>query len=175
MNTTLKISLIAVLSATGLALRTVAIPISYSVQITPGMIMPILSGITLGLWPGCLTGLIIGIYAAVFSGEFWLIPLIGNLLLGVGAGIVTDLMKDKNNTAIKIIMLVISPSIIGGFIPTFSIMFILTPGTVIIALTSGVIDMVNALIAAIIAILAWGALKKIKVIEQILNPATPQP
>jgi len=174
MNTSFKISLIAVLSATGLALRTVAIPVSYSVQITPGMIVPILSGIILGLWPGCLTGLIIGIYAAVFSGEFWLIPLIGNLLLAIGAGIVTDLMKNKNNTIIKIIMLIISPSIIGGFIPTFSIMYILTPGTVIVALTSGAVDTVNALIAAIIAVLVWGALKKIKLIEQISNPDTPQ-
>lgn len=173
MTASLKISLIAILSAAGLALRTIAIPVAYSVQITPGMIAPILSGILLGLWPGCLTGLIIGIYAAVFSGEFWLIPLIGNLLLGVGAGLATDLMKNWNSKTVKIIMLIISPSIIGGFIPTFSIMCILTPGAVIVAFTSGAIDMINALIAAIIAISAWSLLKKIKLIEQIQSPVQP--
>ncbi|WEU40941.1 MAG: hypothetical protein OdinLCB4_003270 [Candidatus Odinarchaeum yellowstonii] len=170
MKLTLKVAVISVLSAAGLALRTVAFPITANVQITPGMIMPILSGILLGLWPGVITGVIVGVYAAVFSGEFWLIPLIGNVCLSLGAGVVTAILKSNKDNCSKMVMLVASPSIIGGFAPTFIIISLITPGAVIVALISGVFDMINALIASILALIAWSALKKAKLIERLNSP-----
>ncbi len=171
MSLSLKIAVIGILSATGLGLRTVAFPITVNVQITPGMIAPILSGILLGVWPGVITGIIIGVYAAVFSGELWLIPFIGNILLALGAGIAADLTKKKSESYFKMSMLIITPSIIGGFIPTFTILCLIMPGAFIIALISGIFDMINALIASIIAVLTWSVLKKIKFTEQLTLPA----
>ncbi len=170
MSLSLKVAVIGVLSAAGLALRTVAVPVTVNVQITPGMIAPILSGILLGLWPGISTGIIVGSYAAVFSGEFWLIPFIGNVLLAVGAGLTSDLTKKNRVGVFEISMMIISPTVIGGFIPTFIIMSLIIPGAFILALLSGVFDMINAMIASIIAVLTWLALKKTKLIEKLSPP-----
>lgn len=166
LKNTVKVSLIAVLSAVGIALRTVAVPVAYSVQLTPGMVAPILSGILLGLWPGLTTGLVIGVYAAIFSGEFWLIPLIGNLCLGLGPGLVTAIMHKEEKTKFKIGLYLLSSAIIGGFIPTFGVMSLIIPGAVTIAFISGAIDLTNALIASIIAVLIWSMIRgKIREIE----------
>ncbi|MHA1835970.1 MAG: ECF transporter S component [Candidatus Odinarchaeia archaeon] len=152
MHSTIKITLTALLGALGIVLRTMAFPIISNVQLTPGMIAPILSGMLLGLWPGITTGFIIGIYAALFSGEFWVIPLIGNICLGLGAGLVNYFIRDEQKF-IKSSLFLCSSAVIGGFLPTFTVILAFLPETVAVAAISGLFDLVNALIAAIVALI----------------------
>jgi uncharacterized membrane protein YeaQ/YmgE (transglycosylase-associated protein family) len=153
MNTSLKIVLTALLAAIGIALRTIAIPIFSNVQLTPGMIAPILCGMLLGLWPGITTGFIIGLYAGLVSGEFILIPLIGNICLGLAPGIITEI-NNKTDEKIRAFLYTITSGLIGGFLPTFGISLWLIPN-LYLASIYGIFDLANAIIAAIIALVIW--------------------
>ena len=166
MRNSIKITLIAILAATGIALRSFSIPIFADVQITPGMIAPILSGMLLGIAPGVFTGLIIGIYAGFVSGEFFLIPLIGNICLGLAPGIISELKKYQLDDKTKVILFVMLSGIIGGFLPTFGISIWLIPNFNL-AIIYGLIDFANAVIAATIAVILWKAL--IEKFEELKN------
>ncbi|MHA1334080.1 MAG: LytS/YhcK type 5TM receptor domain-containing protein, partial [Candidatus Odinarchaeia archaeon] len=144
----------------GIVLRTIAIPIFENVQFTLGMIAPILSGMITGLYGGLITGSIVGIYAAVFSGEFWAIPLIGNICLGISTGIISQMLPKENYDKIKIPLYICASAIIGGFIPTFAFLLLLIPSPVFAA-TGAVIDMINAAIAAVVSIPIWYKVKSI--------------
>ncbi|MHA1409524.1 MAG: hypothetical protein ACTSQY_04265 [Candidatus Odinarchaeia archaeon] len=166
MKLTIKIGLIAILGALGIVLRTIAIPIFADVQLTPGMIAPILAGMLMGVWPGIATGFIIGTYAGLVSGEFFLIPLIGNICLGIGAGIVTEIPKEKIREELRIVLYVVLSAVIGGFLPTFGISLFLYADLVLVFIF-GLIDMANAAIAALIAIVIWKIL--IEKFEELRN------
>ena len=126
-----------------------------NVQLTPGMIAPILSGMLLGFVPGAATGAIIGIYAAVISGEFWVIPFLGNICLGISSGLITSFLSKSVSTPVKSILYLISAAVIGGFLPTFITIIIFLPDTLFIAALSGMFDFINALLAAVIALIVW--------------------
>jgi len=152
-----SIVIASILGALGVVLRTFSVQIVENVQITPGMIAPILSGMLLGISGGILTGSIVGVYAAAFSGEFWLIPLIGNICLGISTGIIKF---SRNKKYIKSLLFIISSGIIGGFLPTFIFILMLIPN-VTVAAVSGLSDLINASIAALIAIPIWYEVEKL--------------
>ncbi|MFW9831873.1 MAG: hypothetical protein ACFFD8_08860 [Candidatus Thorarchaeota archaeon] len=112
-------ALLALFVALGIVFRQIAIPtFSPFVTLTPGFIIPLLTGIVLGPLGGILCGIFVGL-----SGGLWepvLIPLIGNIALGLSTGIPTY-FRHKMRPYLWIGCCIISAIIIGGFLPTFSI------------------------------------------------------
>ena len=152
MNVTYKVALSGTLGALGIVLRSFYLEITANVQLTPGMIPPALAGMLMGLEGGFITGLIVGVYGALFSGEFPLIPLVGNVLLGIGPGIVYEILDDRR-TSLKSIVYVLMTGFIGGFIPTF--LFLLVLVSPAIAALSALFDLTNAIIAGAIGVAIW--------------------
>lgn len=160
--TTLWIAILAIFSAIGIVFRQIAIPtFSPYVTLTPGFLIPLLTGIVLGPIGGLLCGLFVGI-----SGALWepiLIPLLGNVALGISTGIPT-FYRHKLHQTPWILACIISAIIIGGFLPTFTIE----------VLVFGVLPIIAALAASIDAVQAgiWIALAIILtqgIIEPILS------
>jgi hypothetical protein len=147
----LWIALLAIFSAVGLVLRQVAIPtVSPFVTLTPGFIMPLLAGIILGPLGGMLCGVFVGI-----SGALWepiLIPLVGNVALGVSTGIPT-FYRNKFRHIWWIVACLISAITIGGFLPTFTIEVLLFVVPPYFAALTASIDAVQAGIWVLIAII----------------------
>ena len=157
---TLWIAILAVFSAVGIVLRQVALPtFSPYVTLTPGFVMPLLSGIILGPLGGVLCGIFVGI-----SGAFWepfLIPLIGNVALGISTGI-PSYFRHKLHKISWITMCIISAMIIGGFLPTFSVEILLFGVPIFIAALTASVDAVQAGIWVVVAIiLAQGVIDPI--------------
>lgn len=151
-HTTYEVALSGILGALGIALRSFYLEIIANVQLTPGMIPPALAGMLMGLRGGFMTGLIVGVYGALLSGEFPLIPLVGNVLLGIGPGLICKTVDDTK-TLLKSILYIALTGVIGGFIPTF--LFLLALGPPAIAAFSALFDLANATIAGIIGVLIW--------------------
>ncbi len=148
-----KISLTLLLSAAGIALRSIEIPIVPEVMsFTLGMIIPILAGYLMGIASGVCVGVVVGTYAAMFSQENPLIPFIGNICLGLFAGIgfMAKAKLQKMEKLGEIVKLII-PSIGGGMLPTLSIAILTVPP--MIALISSLLDLLNAFLAAIVALI----------------------
>ena len=147
----LWIALLAIFSAVGIILRQIAIP-TYSIYVTltPGFIIPLLAGIVLGPLGGILCGVLVGI-----SGALWepiLIPLVGNIALGLSTGIPTYFQKNLQHKWWMVVCFV-SAVIFGGFLPTFAVevfLFIVPP--YFAALTAS-IDAIQAGIWVLVAIL----------------------
>jgi hypothetical protein len=112
-------ALLALFAAIGIVLRQVAIPIFPPyVTLTPGFIMPLLAGIVLGPLGGAIGGIIVGLSGALW--EPFLIPLIGNIALGLSTGI-PSYFRYKMSHFLWITMSILSAIFIGGFLPTFTI------------------------------------------------------
>ncbi|MFX1351676.1 MAG: hypothetical protein ACFFA1_05600 [Promethearchaeota archaeon] len=152
MQATYRAALSGTLGALGIVLRSFYLEITANVQLTPGMIPPALAGMLMGLEGGFITGLIVGIYGAFFSGEFPLIPLVGNVLLGIGPGVVYEMLDDRH-TSLKGILYVLLTGFVGGFIPTFLFLVVLVSPA--IAVLSALFDLTNAIIAGIIGVIIW--------------------
>ncbi len=152
-STVKKISLILLLSAAGIALRSVEIPVVPGVMsFTLGMIIPILAGYLMGIASGVCVGAVVGTYAAMFSQESPLIPFVGNICLGLFAGIgfMAKVKFQKMEKLGEIVKLII-PSIGGGMLPTLSIAILTVPPT--IAIISSLLDLLNAFLAATVALI----------------------
>ncbi|MFX1491751.1 MAG: hypothetical protein ACFFBU_05775 [Promethearchaeota archaeon] len=112
-------ALLALFAAIGIVLRQVAIPIFPPyVTLTPGFIMPLLTGIVLGPLGGIICGILVGISGALW--EPFLIPLFGNIALGLSTGIPTY-FRYKIPHFLWMIISILSATLIGGFLPTFII------------------------------------------------------
>lgn len=149
---TYKLALSGILGALGIILRSFYLEIIANVQLTPGMIPPALAGMLMGLRGGLMTGLIVGVYGALISGEFPLIPLVGNVLLGVGPGLICEIVDDKR-TLLKSVLYIVLTGVVGGFIPTFILLLALGPPA--IAAFSALFDLANATIAGVMGVLIW--------------------
>ncbi len=146
----LWVTILAIFSAVGIVLRQLTIPtFSPFVTITPGFAMPLLVGLVLGPLGGILCGAFVGI-----SGAFWepiLIPLVGNVALGLSTGIPTYYRQKLNNVS-WIILCIFSAIVIGGFLPTFSIEILILGIPLYIAALTAIIDAVQAGIWVIVAL-----------------------
>lgn len=128
-------ALLALFAAIGIVLRQVAIPIFPPyVTLTPGFIMPLLAGIILGPLGGAICGIIVGISGALW--EPFLIPLVGNIALGLSTGI-PAYFRHKMPPFLWMTSSILSAILIGGFLPTFTIeIFIYGVPPMIAALTA---------------------------------------
>ncbi|MFX1566185.1 MAG: hypothetical protein ACFFCH_09355 [Promethearchaeota archaeon] len=145
------IALLAIFAASGIILRQVAIPIFPPyVTLTPGFVIPLLTGIVLGPLGGILCGMFVGV-----SGAFWepvLIPLVGNIALGLSTGLPTYFRHRIHNIS-WMLTCVISAILIGGFLPTFSIESLVFGVPSFVAALTASVDALQAGIWVIIALI----------------------
>jgi hypothetical protein len=156
------IALLAVFAATGVVFRQISIPIFPPfVSLTPGFLMPLLAGIILGPVGGALCGLFVGVSGALW--EFPLIPLIGNIALGLSTG-TPSFYRNRMTPVLWISLCIVSAMIIGGFLPPFivEVMVIRFPPS--IATVTASIDALQAIVWVIVAILLV-----MSIVDPILN------
>ncbi|MHA2360255.1 MAG: hypothetical protein ACXAB5_08275 [Candidatus Thorarchaeota archaeon] len=87
-SNTVALTTIAIIAALGIVVRyTIQIPvIPNAVVLTPGFIFSILGGVVGGLPGGVIVGAIVGASGALSGTEVPLLPMFGNICLGIGSG-----------------------------------------------------------------------------------------
>ncbi|MHA2313822.1 MAG: hypothetical protein ACXACF_00820 [Candidatus Hermodarchaeia archaeon] len=156
------IALLALFTATGVIFRQISIPIFPSfVSLTPGFLLPLLAGMVLGPLGGALCGLFVGVSGALW--EFPLIPLIGNIALGLSTGS-PSFYRHKMPPVLWMSLCVISAMLIGGFLPTFIIEVVIIRFHPVIAMLTASVDAFQAIIWTVVAILLV-----IGIVDPILN------
>ncbi|MDF1540633.1 MAG: hypothetical protein P1Q69_17175, partial [Candidatus Thorarchaeota archaeon] len=148
---TVLLTTLAVLAALGIVARIfIRIPVIPGFfELTPGFLFSELGGIVGGIPGGLFVGAVVGIGGALAGGEFPLLPMVGNMCLGLGTGIAVYLAR-RNSVKFSLIA-ILGGGIIGGFIPTMTIFAAVTDSlelTFILAIA----DMIQAVIWAIAAI-----------------------
>lgn len=156
------IALLALFTATGVIFRQISIPIFPPfVSLTPGFLLPLLAGMVLGPLGGALCGLFVGVSGALW--EFPLIPLIGNIALGLSTGS-PSFHRHKMPPVLWMSLCVISAMLIGGFLPTFIIEVVIIRFHPVIAMLTASVDAFQAIIWTVVAILLV-----IGIVDPILN------
>lgn len=150
---TVALTTLALISAIGIVVRVfVRIPLIFGVvELTPGFLFSLLGGIIGGLPGGILVGAITGLGGAMALAEPPLLPLIGNICLGIGSGYAIHFATSRESLRYYLLVILGAP-IIGGFIPTFLISALY--GVVVeIVIASALVDTFQTLIWVIPAIL----------------------
>ena len=150
-NTALLTTL-AVVAALGAVVRIfVKIPIIPEVvELTPGFAFSLLGGVIGGVSGGALVGAIVGLAGALAGGEVPLLPMIGNICLGLGSGIAIHLAP--RDTLRYTLSVVLGGGIIGGFLPTLLI-FSSVIQPLAVNLVAAAIDMWQAMVWAVLALI----------------------
>jgi hypothetical protein len=150
---TVALTTLALLAAIGIIVRVfVHIPVIFGVvELTPGFLFSLLGGVIGGLPGGVVVGAITGIGGAMALAEPPLLPLIGNICLGIGSGYAIHLVMNRDNLKYYLLVIIGAP-IIGGFIPTFMISA-LYGFPIELIVVSAITDMIQTLIWVIPAIL----------------------
>jgi hypothetical protein len=167
-----RYALLIVFTALGVVIRQFfKIPIIPEVvELTPGFIMPFLTGLVLGPVEGAMCGLIVGIGGALTSTEFSLIPIVGNLALGLSTGVPT-LWRHRIHRYLFIGLSTLSASIFGGFLSTYVISVYLMGLIPSAAAFYASIDAIQAIVwLAVAFILESGAVQPI--IQKTFPPPT---
>jgi len=148
------ITTLAMIAALGIIIRmTVRIPlVPEVVEITPAFMFSELGGIIGGIPGGLLVGFIVGFGGAMAGGEAWLLPLIGNVALGVGTGFVIHIISNRDSIKYALLT-IIGGGIIGGFLATLGIMVFLLGIEFNLSVIPALIDMYQALAWAAVALL----------------------
>ncbi|MHA2380004.1 MAG: hypothetical protein ACXADO_03340 [Candidatus Thorarchaeota archaeon] len=155
---TVALTTFAMLAALGIVVRMfVRIPVIPGLlDITPGFLFSELGGVIGGLPGGALVGAVVGLGGAMAGGEPPLLPMIGNICLGIGTGYAIHLRSDRDST-LYVTMVVLGGGIIGGFIPSMTIFATVTE-SIEITLLLATIDMLQAFLWAFVALLIERAL-----------------
>jgi hypothetical protein len=149
---TVSMSILALVAALGIVVRyTVQIPvIPDAVVLTPGFLFSLLGGVIGGIPGGIFVGAVVGVSGALSGTELPLLPMFGNICLGIGSGYAIYFSKRDN---LKYYVLVIlGGGIIGGFIPTMTI-FSSFVDPLVVNLIAATIDMAQAFLWALIALI----------------------
>ncbi len=113
------VATIAIVGALGAAVRLfVRIVVFPGLELTPGFMFSELGGLLGGVPGGVLTGVIVGMGGAIAGVEEPVLPIIGNICLGIGTGIASRLKVGRDSWIFRITAMV-GAGLIGGFIPTY--------------------------------------------------------
>ncbi|MFW9907027.1 MAG: hypothetical protein ACFFEF_00515 [Candidatus Thorarchaeota archaeon] len=150
---TVLLSTLAIIASLGIIARMfLRIPLVPGFfELTPGFLFSLLGGVVGGIPGGIFCGAIVGFGGALAGGEFFLLPMVGNIFLGVGTGIAIHLENDRYSSKYALIA-ILGGGLIGGFIPSMTIFGAITESfelTLIVA----VADLIQALLWAAVAIL----------------------
>jgi hypothetical protein len=149
---TVSLTTLALIAALGIVVRMfVRIPVIPGfVELTPGFLFSLLGGIIGGVPGGIFVGAIVGIGGAMGGGEPPLLPMIGNIFLGIGSGLAIHITKERNSRRYALLV-VLGGGIIGGLIPTATIFAsLIDPVEVILA--AALLDMTQGFLWAIVAL-----------------------
>jgi hypothetical protein len=149
---TAAITILAMISALGVVsrmfLRFTIVP--GLLELTPGFLFSELGGVVGGAFGGILVGAIVGISGALGGGEFPILPLIGNIALGLGTGIAVHIERDRTRRSYAAIA-ILGGGLIGGFLPTLGIsLWLFYPLEA--AIFSAILDGAQAVLWAIVAL-----------------------
>ncbi len=150
-NTVLLV-ILALIAALGIVVRFfVRIPVIPGfVEITPGFLFSLLGGVIGGVPGGVFVGAIVGMGGAMGGGEPPLLPMIGNIFLGIGSGLAIHVTKERNSRKYAL-MVILGGGIIGGFIPTATVFASLVDPIQVI-LAAALLDMTQGFLWAIVAL-----------------------
>ena len=149
---TVALTTLAMIAALGIVVRMfVRIPIVPDVELTPGFLFSLLGGIIGGVPGGVTVGAIVGLGGAIAGGEFPLIPMLGNICLGLGTGIAIHISKDRDRMIYRIVA-VLGGGLIGGFIPDLTIFYFLFESFEL-AVFNAILDMSQAFLWAVVALI----------------------
>jgi hypothetical protein len=150
---TVALSTLAMLAAMGIVVRIfVRIPVIPGLlDLTPGFLFSELGGVIGGLPGGALVGAIVGLGGAIAGGEPPLLPMIGNICLGIGTGYAIHVRADRDSR-LYIAMVIFGGGVIGGFIPSMTIFAAFTE-SIEITILYAAIDMLQAFLWAFVALL----------------------
>ena len=161
-NTT-ALTTIAMIAALGIVVRyTIQIPIiPNAVVLTPGFMFSILGGIIGGLPGGIIVGAIVGVSGALSGTEIPILPMFGNICLGIGSGYA--IYFSKRDTPKYYILVILGSGIIGGFFPTITV-FSSFVDPLIVNVIAASIDMAQAFLWAVLALVV-----EMKIIRPIVG------
>ncbi len=150
---TAALAILAIIAALGLLMRYLIriTIIPELVEITPGFLFSELGGVIGGIFGGVLVGLAVGIGGAMGGGEFSIIPLVGNIFLGIGTGYAVHITKERDSMKYALLA-ILGGGLIGGFIPDMTI-FLFLSETIEAAFILAIIDMLQGFIWAFVAII----------------------
>lgn len=150
---TAALVILAMLAALGILVRSfISIPVVPGlVELTPGFLFSILGGVIGGIPGGVFVGAITGLGGALAGNEPPLLPMIGNIFLGIGGGYAIHLVKNRDSVKYAV-MVILGSGIIGGFIPSATIFATLTDSWEVIVGTAA-IDMFQAFLWGFVALL----------------------
>lgn len=151
-SNTITVTFMAMIAALGIAARfLIRIPVVPNlVEITPGFLFSELSGVIGGLAGGMIVGATIGIGGAIAGGEFPLMPMIGNIFLGIGTGYAIHLTSDRDSARYTLLV-ILGGGLIGGFVPDMTVFLPLTESFQA-ALMAALADTIQGLIWAPVAL-----------------------
>ncbi|MDH4214938.1 MAG: hypothetical protein OEV85_13560 [Candidatus Thorarchaeota archaeon] len=160
---TVALTTLALIAALGVVARfTLQIPvIPNAVVLTPGFMFSLLGGVVGGLPGGIIVGAIVGASGALSGTELPLLPMFGNICLGIGSGYAVYFAK--RDTLKYYAMVLFGGGIIGGFIPTMTVFSSLVD-PLIVNLIAATIDMAQAFLWAFAALIVES-----KIIRPILG------
>jgi hypothetical protein len=149
---TVTLTCMIMIAAMGIVARLfIRIPVIPSfVEITPGFLFSELAGVIGGLAGGILVGATIGIGGAITGGEFPLMPMVGNVFLGIGTGYAIHFTTDRNSLRYAM-MVILGGGFIGGFVPDMTVFLPLTE-SLGMALMAAVADTIQGLVWAAVAL-----------------------
>jgi hypothetical protein len=148
---TVALTTLAIIAALGIVVRyTIQIPvIPNAVVLTPGFLFSLLGGVVGGLPGGIIVGATVGASGALSGIELPLLPMFGNICLGIGSGYAVYFAK--RDTVKYYVMVILGGGIIGGFIPTMTV-FSSFVDPLVVNMIAATIDMAQALLWAFIAL-----------------------
>ena len=144
------LALLVILTAVGIVLRQIAIPVAVNITLTPGFTAPLLAGMLLGPVAGVLCGLIVGMSGALT--EWWLLPVMGNIALGLSTGL-PSLVRGRLPRPVWAALCVAMAVVVGGFLPTFTEKVIVELLPAIVAALEACIDAAQAGVWAVVALI----------------------
>jgi hypothetical protein len=150
-NTALLITL-ALIATLGIVVRIfIRIPVIPGfVELTPGFLFSLLGGVIGGVPGGIFVGAIVGIGGAMGGGEPPILPMIGNIFLGIGSGLAIHVTKERNSRRYAL-MVILGGGIIGGFIPTATV-FASFVDPIEVVLAAALLDMTQGFLWAVVAL-----------------------
>jgi hypothetical protein len=150
---TVALVTLALIAALGISVRTfIEIPVVPGlVVLTPGFLFSLLGGVLGGVPGGIIVGGITGIGGAITGNEPPLLPFLGNVALGIGAGIAIHMTRDRDSIPYAL-MVVFGGGIIGGLLPSMtSFASVLDSIEIIVGLA--MIDMIQAFLWGVVALI----------------------
>jgi hypothetical protein len=149
---TATVTVLAIIAALGIVVRyAIQIPIiPDAVVLTPGFLFSLLGGVVGGIPGGVIVGAAVGMSGALSGTELPLLPMFGNICLGIGSG--HAIYFFKRDTLRYNALVILGGGIIGGFIPTMTV-FSSFIDPLVVNLVAATIDMTQAFLWAFVALL----------------------